>query len=623
MKMKFQYKVVLISSVIVFIALSVLSIQQYRQVKSQVEPLIHQSISEIVNGVKATVDSEIESKSQLATYIAQVIEDDLSTVHISSVINKPVAKNAYSLIGMGFEADGRIQSNDPNWQPGSAYDPRKRPWYLRAKSEGKTIITAPYLGDTGSVLVSIATPVYDDGKFNAALFYDLKLDMLSDTINQISLFDAGYIFMVNKDGTIVSHPDPSFSGKKITEFIGSQDLNQSFKLIDYKGKPTYIGFTPIDSQDWYVGVILDYEKAYSSIVQLRSSSMIMTITFVLISVLALVLVLRYLMRPLGVLNEAMKDVASGQGDLTRRLETNTDIEFSELASNFNAFVEKLQSLIKETKLLGVEIGADAEVTTRGSKLTATDITHQLAEVEQLATAMNEMASTSADVAGNAQGAAAAAQEADIAAQDGVSIVSHTTDAIHILANQIDETVIVVQDLESSTGNIESILSVINAIADQTNLLALNAAIEAARAGESGRGFAVVADEVRTLAQRTQQSTTEIHSMIAQLQSGARSATSVMAKSKMLTDEAVAKAIEAGGALNQIRGAILQISDMNLQIASAAEEQSLVAEEINNNTIKIKDLSQQVSDRADESSLQMSGQVSKVQQQEALLNKFIV
>jgi methyl-accepting chemotaxis protein len=248
---------------------------------------------------------------------------------------------------------------------------------------------------------------------------------------------------------------------------------------------------------------------------------------------------------------------------------------------------------------------------------------QLAEVEQLATAMNEMASTSADVAGNAQGAAAAAQEADIAAQDGVSIVSHTTDAIHILANQIDETVIVVQDLESSTGNIESILSVINAIADQTNLLALNAAIEAARAGESGRGFAVVADEVRTLAQRTQQSTTEIHSMIAQLQSGARSATSVMAKSKMLTDEAVAKAIEAGGALNQIRGAILQISDMNLQIASAAEEQSLVAEEINNNTIKIKDLSQQVSDRADESSVQMSGQVSKVQQQEALLNKFIV
>jgi methyl-accepting chemotaxis protein len=269
MKIKFQYKVVLISSVIVFIALSVLSIQQYRQVKSQVEPLIHQSIAEIVNGVKTTVDSEIESKSQLATYIAQVIEDDLSTDHISSVINKPVAKNAYSLIGMGFEVDGRIQSNDPNWQPGSTYDPRKRPWYLRAKSEGKTIITAPYLGDTGSVLVSIATPVYDDGKFNAALFYDLKLDMLSDTINQISLFDAGYIFMVNKDGTIVSHPDPSFSGKKITEFIGSQDLNQSFKLIDYKGKPTYIGFTPIDSQDWYVGVILDYEKAYSSIVQLR------------------------------------------------------------------------------------------------------------------------------------------------------------------------------------------------------------------------------------------------------------------------------------------------------------------------------------------------------------------
>ncbi len=238
--------------------------------------------------------------------------------------------------------------------------------------------------------------------------------------------------------------------------------------------------------------------------------------------------------------------------------------------------------------------------------------------------MNEMASTSADVAGNAQGAAAAAQEADKAAEDGVSVVSHTTDAISTLATQIDETVIVVQDLENATGgNIESILSVINEIADQTNLLALNAAIEAARAGDSGRGFAVVADEVRTLAQRTQQSTTEIHSMIAQLQSGARSATSVMEKSKALTDEAVAKALEAGGSLNQIKHSIIQISDMNLQIASAAEEQSLVAEEINSNTLKIKDLSQQVSDRAHESSVQMNEQVSKVQQQETLLNKFIV
>ncbi|MCW8328799.1 methyl-accepting chemotaxis protein [Photobacterium sp. SDRW27] len=621
--MKFQHKVVFISSIIVFIALSVLSLQQYKQVKSQVEPFIHQSIAEIVNGVKTTVDSEIVSKSQLATYTAQVIEDDISTGHIASVINKLVAKEAFSLIGMGFESDGRIQSNNPNWQPGSLYDPRTRPWYRRAKSEGKTIITAPYMGDTGSILVSIATPVYNNGSFDAAIFYDLNLDLLSDTINQISLFDAGYIFMVNKGGTIVSHPDQNLVGKKLKEFIGNQDISENYKLIDYKGKPTYIGFTPIDSQDWYVGVILDYEKAYSSIIQLRSSSMMMTVAFVLISVLALVFLLRYFMRPLGGLNEAMEDVASGQGDLTRRLDTNTDIEFSELATNFNAFTGKLQFLIQETKLLGAEIGSGAEVTTQGAKLTATDITNQLAEVEQLATAMNEMASTSSGVAGNAQGAAAAAQEADKAAEDGVNVVSHTTDAISTLAQQIDETVVVVQDLESATGNIESILSVINEIADQTNLLALNAAIEAARAGDSGRGFAVVADEVRTLAQRTQQSTTEIHSMIAQLQSGARSATSVMEKSKALTDEAVAKALEAGGALNQIKQSIIQISDMNLQIASAAEEQSLVAEEINNNTVKIKDLSQQVSDRAHESSLQMNEQVLKVQQQETLLNKFIV
>lgn len=623
MKTKFQYKVIIVSSLIVFITLSILSLQQYRQVKSQVELLIHQSVAEIVNGVKTTVDNEIISKSQLATYISQVIEDDVSPPNILSVIKKAEPKKAYSLIGMGFESDGHVLSNDSNWQPGSSYDPRTRPWYKRAKIERKTIITAPYLGDTGDVLVSIATPVYVDGRFNSALFYDLKLDTLSKKINEISLFDAGYIFMVDKSQTIVSHPEPSLRGKKLSEFIGQQTLSQKLKLIEYKGKPTYVGFTKIESQDWYVGVILDYEKAYSVIAELRSSSMIMTVSFVLIAIFSLILVMRYFMRPLGVLNEAMKDVASGQGDLTRRLDTNTDVEFSELAENFNNFVAKLQVLIKETKLLGNEIGSGSEMTTQGANLTAVDITSQLAEVEQLATAMHEMASTSSDVAGNAQGAATAAQEADKAAEGGVNVVSETTESINTLASQIDETVVVVNDLENATRSIESILSVINEIADQTNLLALNAAIEAARAGDSGRGFAVVADEVRTLAQRTQKSTTEIHSMIDVLQSGAQSATNVMAKSKTMTDEAVKKAIDAGRSLNQIRAAIMQISDMNIQIASAAEEQSLVAEEINNNTVKIKDLSQQISERAHESSIKMTEQVSKVQQQESLLGKFIV
>lgn len=248
---------------------------------------------------------------------------------------------------------------------------------------------------------------------------------------------------------------------------------------------------------------------------------------------------------------------------------------------------------------------------------------QLQELEQLATAMHEMAVTATEVANNAQGAAAAAHEADEASQDGSKVVSDTTRSIDALSARIEQAVKEVKGLEVATGNIETILKVINDIADQTNLLALNAAIEAARAGESGRGFAVVADEVRTLAQRTQQSTTEIRNMIEQLQSGASAVSIAMNESKYTADDAVQKAQLANESLQRIRGAIQRISDMNMQIASAAEEQSLVAEEINTNTVKIKDLSTQVADSAQAVSMAMEVQTENVREQGKLLNTFIV
>jgi len=294
-----------------------------------------------------------------------------------------------------------------------------------------------------------------------------------------------------------------------------------------------------------------------------------------------------------------------------------------LAEGFNTFTETLQKQIQQSKAIGAEILRGTEMTVVGAQHSAGAMRSQLEELEQLATAMNEMAVTATEVANNAQGAAAAAKEADDATQDGSSVVSDTTNSIDMLSSRIDQAVEEVQGLESATANIETILKVINDIADQTNLLALNAAIEAARAGESGRGFAVVADEVRTLAQRTQESTTEIRSMIEQLQAGASSVSAAMNESKNTAVDAVDKAQAADGALQRIREAIQRISDMNMQIASAAEEQSLVAEEINSNTVKIKDLSTQVADSAEEANMAMQVQTENVREQDAILNKFIV
>ncbi|WP_423814510.1 methyl-accepting chemotaxis protein [Pseudomonas indica] len=248
---------------------------------------------------------------------------------------------------------------------------------------------------------------------------------------------------------------------------------------------------------------------------------------------------------------------------------------------------------------------------------------QLAEIELVATAVHEMTATAQDVARNATHAAEAANHADQAANEGKRIVQGTSEAITALANEIGRAVGVVQSLAKDSENINAILVTIRSIAEQTNLLALNAAIEAARAGEQGRGFAVVADEVRNLAQKTQQATEEIQTMIQQLQNGTRDVVSVMENSQARTDDSVQQAAEAAQALASITEAVSVINDMNTQIASAAEEQSAVAEDINRNVTTIGQVAQEVAGGADESS-QASAELTKLaEQQRRLINQFKV
>jgi methyl-accepting chemotaxis protein len=281
------------------------------------------------------------------------------------------------------------------------------------------------------------------------------------------------------------------------------------------------------------------------------------------------------------------------GDLRNRERiAHTNDEMGALCDGLGNMKDKLKVMLSHVASTSSQLASAAEEMTAVTEQTRQAIVRQQSEINQVATAMSEMSASSQEVADNATLTSESAKEADDEALKGKGVVQDSISGIRSLAENVLEASDVIHRLEQDSEQIGTILDVIRGIADQTNLLALNAAIEAARAGEQGRGFAVVADEVRTLAQRTQQSTQEIQGMIERLQDGAGNAVRVMEEGRQRTDESVSMSSAAGSSLEAITSAVSRITDMSLQISTAAHEQSMVAEEMARNINEISHVSEE-------------------------------
>ena len=529
---------------------------------------------------------------------------------------------------------------------------RASEYYLCSKETKKPCVIdpAPYkVGDKIVMLASFIEPIMVNGAFQGIVGADLSVNFIQDMLlaaNQKLYSGAGEMALVGGNGRIVAYTkDSSKFGEKVSDILDAEQTSNlanlkrdevTYSVNQAKGRielylPFGIGQT--DAR-WTLmlqlplnAVMADLQTLQADLDARRKSDTfgmaMVGLIIAGIGLLVIWLVGHGIARPLKQMVAMLDDIAQGEGDLTRRLSSDRSDELGSIAKGFNTFLAKLQAMITQVVTSVQSVSDSSEHTADIAIRTNIGVQKQMAEIDQVATAVQEMTATAQDVARNATQAAQAASHADQAASQGMQIVRDTSNSIGVLAVEIGKAVDVVQTRAKDSENINAILTAIRGIAEQTNLLALNAAIEAARAGEQGRGFAVVADEVRNLAQKTQKATEEIQAMIQQLQQGTRDVVRVMEDSQNRTDESVQHAAKAAEALETITQAVSVINDMNTQIASAAEEQSAVADDINRNVINIGQVANEVAGGADESSSASAGLTRLAEQQRRLINQFKV
>ena len=522
-------------------------------------------------------------------------------------------------------------------------------WYQCPKQNLRPCVLNPYFDDASGqrvLMTTVVFPLMENGKLLAVVGADISLSRLQQLAldGDRALYDGqGAIRILSPAGLLAGDSqDANQLGQPLAKSVANA---AELLAVQAAGTPRALMgedklqvVEPLqaipDSKNW--GVLLEVPRAVllepslklQGELDARNLSGALWETAFGVGLALVVLVLLWLTargvtRPILGVAGMLRDIASGEGDLTQRLKYQGRDELGELAGWFNRFLDKLQPIIRDVKASVQDARATADQSAALSTQTSAGMQQQFREIEQVATASQEMSATAHDVANSAAMAADAARGADGATRDGLAVIDQTTRAIDELARDMSQAMTQVEGLAASSEQIGSVLEVIRAIAEQTNLLALNAAIEAARAGEAGRGFAVVADEVRNLAKRTQDSVEEIRQVIEGLQNGTREVVTAMHSSHQQAQGSVSQVEQAVAALQRIGEAVGVINDMNLQIASAAEDQSAVAEEINRNVAGIRDVTESLSGQAQESAQISQSLNDLANHQQGLMGQFRV
>lgn len=514
-------------------------------------------------------------------------------------------------------ADGKLyNANNLVMAPGND-DPRVWGWYMAAvKNPRETYIDYPSVASaTGKNVVSLGRAVLNgDGSIKAILGVDVVIDDIVQQLRDIDLPGNGYMFIA-RGGKVFSHADQKLLNKSLLDI--SPDLTperlqkilrdkNDLHLIQIDNKTFQVFADAIPKTDLILVMVSERDLLVGPVQSTLMGQLAAILVLLVVTILGLNWLNGVLLQPLHNVSESLSQIASGGGDLSRRLPVTSNDEVGVLAENFNSFVSHMNDLVHHIRTQASDLQDNARAMADSAVKSVRELEVQQQQIGMVAQAMNEMTNATHEIAHHAEHTADSVRESVSSAEEGKQQVDKTRDSIVILAKKVEQAGTVISTLNNNAQNISGILATIQGIAEQTNLLALNAAIEAARAGEQGRGFAVVADEVRVLSQRTHASTEEIQSMIGSLQSTAQNAVSIMEEGSRLASGSVQNADSASQSLDKINAAVGAISGMAVQIATAAEEQSHVVKEVLGNITAIQGVANEAATDANQGEVRAKG-----------------